>query len=121
MSAHPAAAAIGGWSNGRSPGFLNLGDGCKTGVQFVATVGGRVSLNLDVPIAHEYRGHTVFLKFVWKRPNDPVPASATIIEPVDIHGMGEVAAELAGPWTDYPAALDEAMSAAERWVDSQLK
>jgi hypothetical protein len=79
-----------------------------------------VSHNLDVPIAHEYRGHTVFLKFVWKRPNDPVPASAAIIEPVDIHGMGEVAAELAGPWADYPAALDEAMSAAERWVDSQL-
>ncbi|QBQ11120.1 hypothetical protein DCC84_15905 [Pseudomonas sp. SXM-1] len=79
-----------------------------------------MSHNLDVPIAHEYRGHTVFLKFVWERPNDPVPASATIIEPVDIHGMGEVAAELSGPWADYPAALDEAMSAAERWVDSQL-
>jgi len=79
-----------------------------------------VSHNLDVPIAHEYRGHTVFLKFVWERPNDRVPASATIIEPADTHGMGEVAAELAGPWADYPAALDEAMSAAERWVDSQL-
>lgn len=79
-----------------------------------------MSHNLDVPIVHEYRGHTVFLKFVWKRPNDLVPASATIIEPVDVRGMGEVAAELAGPWADYTAALDDAMSAAERWVDSQL-
>jgi len=83
-------------------------------------VGGRVPHNLDVPIAHEYRGHTVFLKFIWKRPNDLAPESAKIIEPVQIHGMGEVAAELSGPWTDYPSALDEAMSAAERWVDSQL-
>lgn len=79
-----------------------------------------MSHNLDVPIAHEYRGHTVFLKFVWKRPNERVPASATIIEPVDIHGMGEVAAVLPVPWSDYPAALGEAMSVAERWADSQL-
>lgn len=79
-----------------------------------------MSHNLDVPIAHEYRGHTVYLKFIWKRPNDLVPESAKIIEPVQIDGKGEVAAELSGPWTDYPTALDEAMSAAERWVDSQL-
>ena len=79
-----------------------------------------MSHNLEVPIPHEYRGHTVFLKFVWERPNDLMPVSATIIEPANIHGMGEVAATLSGPWTDFPAALDDAMSAAERWVDSQL-
>lgn len=79
-----------------------------------------MSHNLDVPIPHEYRGQTVFLKFIWKRPNDLVPESAKIIEPAQVDGMGEVAAELSGPWTDYPSALDEAMSAAERWVDSQL-
>lgn len=111
---------IGVWSNGDLLGFLNPWEGCKTRVYFVVSVGGRVSHNLDVPIAHEYRGHTVFLKFVWKRPNDLVPESATIIEPLQIDGMGEVASELPGPWPDYPAALNEAMSAAERWVDSQL-
>jgi hypothetical protein len=25
-----------------------------------------------------------------------------------------------GPWPDYPTALDDAMAAAERWIDSQL-
>jgi hypothetical protein len=78
-----------------------------------------VSHNLDVPIAHSYRGHTMFLKFNWLRPNDDAPTSAKIIEPALIDGMGEVAAELSGPWADYPSALDEAMAAAERWVDSQ--
>ena len=75
---------------------------------------------LDVPIAHAYRGHTMFLKFNWRRPNDDAPVTAKIIEPASIDGLGEVAAELTGPWPDYPAALDEAMAAAERWVDSQL-
>lgn len=75
---------------------------------------------LDVPIAHTYRGQTMFLKFVWRRPNDNAPVAAKIIEQAPIHGLGEVAAELMGPWPDYPAALDEAMAAAERWVDSQL-
>ena len=94
--------------------------GVKICVQTDMSVGGRVSHNLDVPITHVYRGHTMFLKFAWKRPNDLVPESAKIIEPAQIVGMGEVAAELSGPWTDYPTALDAAMSAAERWVDSQL-
>ena len=79
-----------------------------------------VSHNLDAPIAHAYRGQTMFLKFVWRRPNDKAPVAAKIIEPAPIHGLGEVAAELMGPWPDYPAAIDEAMAAAERWVDSQL-
>lgn len=76
---------------------------------------------MDVPIAHAYRGHTIFLKFDWLRPNDDAPACAKIIEPGAVDGLGEVAAELSGPWPDYPAALDEAMAAAERWVDSQLR
>ncbi|WP_241561597.1 hypothetical protein [Pseudomonas veronii] len=62
----------------------------------------------------------MFLKFDWLRPNDDVPVSAKIIEPAPIDGLGEVAAELTGPWSDYPAALNEAMVAAERWVDSQF-
>lgn len=82
--------------------------------------GGRVSHTADIPIAHVYRGRTMFLKFEWNRPNDEVPSSAKIIEPAPIDGLGEVAAELTGPWPDYPAALSEAMAAAERWVDSQL-
>ncbi len=79
-----------------------------------------MSHNLDVPIAHEYRAHTVFFKFVWKRPNDLVPESAKIVQPLDTFAMGGVAAELSGPWPDYPAALDEAMATAEKWIDSQL-
>lgn len=79
-----------------------------------------MSHNLDVPIAHAYRGHTMFLKFAWKRPNDDAPVAAKVIEPAPIDGMGEVAAELEGPWPDYATALDEAMVAAERWIDSQL-
>lgn len=79
-----------------------------------------MSHNLEVPVAHAYRGHTMFLKFDWRRPNDGAPTAAKIIEPASIDGMGEVAAVLSGPWVDYPAALDDAMAAAERWVDSQL-
>ncbi|HCT04298.1 MAG TPA: hypothetical protein DIW86_02925 [Pseudomonas sp.] len=79
-----------------------------------------MSHNLDVPIAHAYRGHTMFLKFAWKRPNDDAPVAVKVIEPAPIDGMGEVAAELEGPWPDYATALDEAMVAAERWIDSQL-
>lgn len=79
-----------------------------------------MSHNLDVPIAHKYRGHIIFLKFDWSRPNDKAPASAKIIEPAPIDGMGGVAAELLGPWPDYPTALADAMAAAERWIDSQL-
>jgi len=75
---------------------------------------------LDLPISHAYRGHTMILKFDWRRPNDDAPVAAKIIEPAPIDGLGEVAAELTGPWPDYPAALDEAMAAAERWIDSQL-
>ncbi|MCP9732621.1 MULTISPECIES: hypothetical protein [Pseudomonas] len=79
-----------------------------------------VSHNFDAPIAHAYRGHVIFLKFDWRRPNDQSPVAAKIIEPAPINGLGEVAAELEGPWPDYPAALDDAMAAAERWIDSQL-
>ncbi|CRM70475.1 hypothetical protein [Pseudomonas sp. 58 R 12] len=79
-----------------------------------------MSHHLDVPIAHAYRGHTMFLKFDWRRPNDEAPVAAKIIEAAPIDGLGEVAAELIGPWPDYPAALDEAIAAAERWIDSQL-
>lgn len=79
-----------------------------------------MSHNFDAPIAHAYRGHVMFLKFDWRRPNDLIPVAAKVIEPAPINGLGEVAAELEGPWPDYPAALDDAMAAAERWIDSQL-
>ncbi|MBS6081876.1 MAG: hypothetical protein KIC49_11740 [Pseudomonas fluorescens] len=79
-----------------------------------------MSHNFDAPIAHAYRGHVMFLKFDWRRPNDQIPVAAKVIEPAPINGLGEVAAELEGPWPDYPAALDDAMTAAERWIDSQL-
>lgn len=80
----------------------------------------RVSHHLESPIAHEYRGHILFLKFEWVRPNDKSPCSVTIVERAAVDGLGEVAADLRGPWNDYQSAISEAMSAAERWVDSQL-
>lgn len=89
-------------------------------VQLIQQAGEHVSHNLDGPVVHVYRGQTMFLKFVWRRPNDKAPIAAMIIEPAPIHGLGEVAAELTGPWPDYPSAIDDAMAAAERWVDSQL-
>ena len=79
-----------------------------------------MSHNFDAPIAHAYRGHVIFLKFDWRRPNDHSPVAAKIIEPAPINGLGEVAAEVECPWPDYPAARDDAMAAAERWIDSQL-
>ena len=79
-----------------------------------------MSHNFDAPIAHAHRGHVMFLKFDWRRPNDQSPVAAKIIERAPINGLGEVAAKLEGPWPDYPAALDDAMAAAERWIDSQL-
>lgn len=74
----------------------------------------------DVPIEHEYRGQKVFLKFEWERPNDVAPVLFRVIESSEIPGYGNVAAENAGPWEDYQAALSDAMAAAERWIDCQL-
>lgn len=79
-----------------------------------------MSHNRDVPIEHEYRGQKVFLKFEWGRPNDVAPVLFRVVESSEIPGLGNVAAEIAGPWDDYQAALAEAMVAAERWIDSQL-
>lgn len=79
-----------------------------------------MSHNLDAPIEHEYRGWKVFLKFEWARPNDVAPVLFRVIESSEIPGYGNVAAEIAGPWEDYQAALSDAMAAAERWIDWQL-
>ncbi|MCF3193489.1 MULTISPECIES: hypothetical protein [Pseudomonas] len=79
-----------------------------------------MSHNLDIPITHVYRGHTIFLKFDWARPNNLAPESAKVIQAGAINGMGEIAAELVGPWADYHSAVEEAIAAAERWIDSQL-
>lgn len=74
---------------------------------------------LDTPIAYAYRGSSMVIKFEWARPNDAVPVLARVIQPSEIEGLGDVAAELSGPWDDYRSALDDAKIAAERWVDSQ--
>ena len=79
-----------------------------------------MSHNLDIPITHVYRGQTIFLKFEWARPNNLAPESAKVIQAGSINGMGEIAADLVGPWADYHSAVEEAIAAAERWIDSQL-
>jgi len=79
-----------------------------------------VSYIRDVPIEHEYLGQKVFLKFEWERPNDVTPVLFRVIESSEIPGFGNVAAEIAGPWEDYQAAIAEAMAAAQRRIDSQL-
>ncbi|BAO62866.1 hypothetical protein PPC_3519 [Pseudomonas protegens Cab57] len=76
--------------------------------------------SMDTPIAYEHRGYTVFIKFEWERPNDEAPAAARVIQVGDVAGLGDVAAELQGPWESYQAALEEAIAAAERWINSQL-
>ncbi|OOH81310.1 hypothetical protein BOW65_09520 [Pseudomonas koreensis] len=79
-----------------------------------------MSHSLDRPIAHEYRGHELFIKFDWDKPNDEVPVSAHVVEASEVPGFANTVADLPGPWEDYPSALADAMATAERWVDSQL-
>lgn len=78
-----------------------------------------MSYRMDTPIAHEHRGYMVFIKFEWMRPNDEVPILARVVQAGSIAGLGDVAAELNGPWESYEAALADAISAAERWINSQ--
>ncbi|CAI8791806.1 HicB family protein [Pseudomonas jessenii] len=79
-----------------------------------------MSHNLDAPIVHEYRGHLLFIKFDWAKPNDDSPFAAHILQSSEVAGLANTVADLPGPWTDYQTALAEGMAAAERWVDSQL-
>lgn len=72
------------------------------------------------PITHDYRGHRLFVKFDWNRPNDETPVAAHVVESSEIPGFANTVADLPGPWPDYQAALAEAVAAAERWIDSQL-
>ena len=79
-----------------------------------------MSHSLDRPITHEYRGHQLFVKFDWGRPNDETPVAAHVVESSEIPGFANTVADLSGPWPDYQAALAEAVATAERWIDSQL-
>ena len=79
-----------------------------------------MSHNLDTPLVHEYRGHQLFVKFGWDKPNDESPMTAHILENSAVDGLANTVADLSGPWADYHSALAEAMAAAERWIDSQL-
>jgi hypothetical protein len=72
------------------------------------------------PIAHEYRGCQLFLKFDWQKPNDKIPFAVHVLENSEVPGLANTVADLPGPWTDYQSALAEAIAAAERWIDSQL-
>ena len=75
---------------------------------------------MDVPIEHEHQGQKVFLKLVWRQPNDRVPVAVRVVQPSEIDGLGEIAAELSGPWDDYQAAIADGQAAAERWIRSQM-
>jgi len=79
-----------------------------------------VSHLMDVPIEHEFQGQKVFLKLEWRHPNDRIPVAVRVVQPSEILGLGEVAAELSGPWDDYQAAITDAKAAAERWICSQM-
>ncbi|WP_434606265.1 hypothetical protein J3P80_10705 [Pseudomonas sp. D2-30] len=79
-----------------------------------------MSHNLDLPVAHTYRGHQLFLKFDWKRPNDAAPTAAHILVNCDVPGLASTVGELKGPWSSYLDALTEAIGVGEQWVDSQL-
>ena len=79
-----------------------------------------MSHSLDRPIAHEYRGRELFIKFDWDKPNDEAPLGVHIIETNEDPGFANTVDDLSGPWEDYQSALAEALATAERWVDSQL-
>lgn len=79
-----------------------------------------MSHSTDIPITYKHRGYAVFIKFEWERPNDEAPIAARVVQAGDIAGLGEVAAELRGPWDTYQTALEDAIAAAERWINSQL-
>lgn len=88
-------------------------------IRSIYSVEGAHVTHMSFPVTFVYRGHTVFLKFEWHKPNDEVPSHAKVVQPGDIEGFGQVAAELRGPWTDYPSALAETEAAAQRWINSQ--
>jgi hypothetical protein len=75
--------------------------------------------NLDRPVTHKYRGHQLFLKFDWEKPNDAAPSAAHVLEKSEVPGLANTVADIIGPWPDYRSALAEAISAGERWIDSQ--
>lgn len=79
-----------------------------------------MSHNLDSPIAHEYRGHQLFVKFDWAKPNDDTPIAAFILQDSQVQGLADTIGVLTGPWPDYYYALAEAISVGERFIDSQL-
>jgi hypothetical protein len=89
-------------------------------VKFRKCHGGLMSHALDNPVEYVYRGREMVIKFEWTRPNDEVPMKAKVIQPSEIHGLGEVVAELSGPWDDYQSVLQDAIAAAECWIDSQF-
>lgn len=75
---------------------------------------------MQAPIVHKFRNVTVHVKFEWDRPNDESPKAAHVVEDGKISGYGSAVAKLTGPWPDYQSALEEAISVADRWIDSQL-
>ena len=79
-----------------------------------------MSHTMDRPIAHQYRGHELFIKFDWNKPNDEVPVAVHVVEASEVPSFANTVADLSGPWEDYQSALAEALATAERWVDSQL-
>lgn len=79
-----------------------------------------MSHQMDVPLAHHYRGRDVFVKFDWQKPNDEAPIAAHVVAKGQVEGLGKVAVELNGPWEDYQQAIADAVKAAEDWIDQQM-
>jgi len=75
---------------------------------------------METPIVHQFRNVTVYVKFEWDKPNDESPKAAHVVQDGDISGYGNAVAELTGPWVDYKSALEEAITVADRWIDSRL-
>lgn len=75
---------------------------------------------LDLPVTRTYRGHQLYIKFEWAKPNDEAPVAAHILVNCDVPGLASTVGELQGPWSNYLDALIEAIAVGERWVDSQL-
>lgn len=71
-------------------------------------------------LIHMYRGYVVRMVFYWVKPSDIAPASVHIVEDGEIKSFGNYAVQLAGPLPDFLSALVETVTAADRYIDSQL-
>ena len=79
-----------------------------------------MSLLKKISLIHLYRGYVVHMVFYWAKTSDIAPSHAHIVEDGEIKSSDNYVVRLPGPWPDFLSALVETVTAADRYVDSQL-